>query len=94
MKNLTILYFTLFLSFGNILLSSLHDIEHQHHCDKYQVEVECNECVLFKNLDNYTTNKFVLEFSLSFFTKFRIERQSLISIETNLPLKSRAPPLS
>ena len=52
MKNLTILYFTLFLSFGNIVLSSLHDIEHQHHCDKHQVEVKCNECVLFKNLDN------------------------------------------
>ena len=94
MKILTILYFTLFLSFGNIVLSSLHDIEHQHHCDKHQVEVKCNECILFKNLDNYTTNKFVLEFSPSFFTKFHIERQSLISIETNLSLKSRAPPLS
>ena len=94
MKNLTILYFTLFLSFGNILLSSLHEIEHQHHCSKQQIEAQCNECVLFKNLDNHTTNKFVLEFSPSFFTKFHIERQSLISIETNLSLKSRAPPLS
>ena len=94
MKNLTILYFALFLSFGNILLSSLHNIEHQHHCEKDKVEVKCNECVLFKNLDNYTTNKFVLEFSPSFFTKFHIERQRLISIETNLSLKSRAPPLS
>ena len=94
MKNLTILYFTLFLSLGNILLSSLHEIKHQHHCSKQQIEAECNECVLFKNLDNYTTNKFVLEFSPSFFTKFHIERQSLISIETNLSLKSRAPPLS
>ena len=59
-----------------------------------KVEVKCNECVLFKNLDSYTTNKFVLEFSPSFFTKFYFERQSLISIETKLSLKSRAPPLS
>lgn len=94
MKNLTILYFTLFLSFGNILLSSLHEIEHQHHCDKQQIEAQCNECVLFKNLDNYTTNKFVLEFSPSFFTKFHFESNSFFSIETNLSLKSRAPPLS
>tara|TARA_B100000073_G_scaffold344259_1_gene350692 strand:+ start:350 stop:634 length:285 start_codon:yes stop_codon:yes gene_type:complete len=94
MKNLTILYFTLFLSFGNILLSSLHEIEHQHHCSKQQIEAQCNECVLFKNLDNHTTNKFVLEFSPSFITKFHFGRDTFLSSETNLSLKSRAPPLS
>tara|TARA_B100000676_G_C17407820_1_gene498190 strand:- start:98 stop:382 length:285 start_codon:yes stop_codon:yes gene_type:complete len=94
MKNLTILYFALFLSFGNILLSSLHNIEHQHLCNKQQIEAQCNECVLFKNLDNYTTNKFDLEFSPSFITKFHFERDTFFSSETNLSLKSRAPPLS
>tara|TARA_B100002052_G_scaffold282295_1_gene292110 strand:- start:365 stop:649 length:285 start_codon:yes stop_codon:yes gene_type:complete len=94
MKNLIILYFTLFLSLGNILLSSLHEIEHQHHCIKQQNEAQCNECVLFKNLDNYTTDNFVLEFSPSFFTKFHFERDSFFSNETKLSLKSRAPPLS
>jgi len=94
MKNLTIIYFTLFLSLGNILLSSLHEIEHQHHCSKQQVEAECNECVLLKNVDSCNTNKFVLEFSPSFFTKFHFERDSFFSSETNLSLKSRAPPLS
>ena len=94
MKNLTILYFTLFLSLGNILLSSLHAIEHQHHCSKQQIEAQCNECVSFKNLDIYNANKFVLAFSPSFFTKFHIEGGSFFSSETKLSLKSRAPPLS
>ena len=94
MKNLIILYFTLFLSLGNILLSSLHEIEHQHHCSKEKIEAQCNECVSFKNLDSYNANKFVLEFSPSFFTKFHFERDSFFSSETKLSIKSRAPPLS
>ena len=56
MKILSILYFTLFLSFGNALLSSAHEIKHNHHCSDQHVEVECNECVMLRSLDTYAVD--------------------------------------
>ena len=92
MKNLTIIYFTLFLSFGNILLSSAHELNHRHHCINEHIEVDCSECVILNSLDSYTIIKFVNEFPLVIIIKFQLELVNYFSSEFNLKLKSRAPP--
>jgi len=92
MKILSILYFTLFLSFGNVLLSSAHEVKHNHHfCDQH-VEVECNECIILNSLDTYTIDKFIKEFSPTTSIKFQLETYDYFSNGINLNLKSRAPP--
>ena len=92
MKILSILYFTLFLSFGNALLSSAHEIKHKHHCCDQYVEVECNECIILNSLDTYTIDKFIKEFSPNTSIKFQLETYDYFSNGINLNLKSRAPP--
>tara|TARA_B100001287_G_C22645088_1_gene512248 strand:+ start:703 stop:987 length:285 start_codon:yes stop_codon:yes gene_type:complete len=92
MKILSILYFTLFLSFGNALLSSAHEIKHKHHCCDQHVEVECNECIILNSLDTYTIDKFIKEFSPTTSIKFQLETYDYFSNGINLNLKSRAPP--
>ena len=46
MRNLLIVYNIIFLSFGNVLFSSIHYLHDHHHSDEIHEDHECKECII------------------------------------------------
>ena len=93
MKNILFIYNVIFLLFGNVLFSSIHNA-HEHHGHYHEYEQhECSDCISFENSHGYVIISHDINFSdknyLLIFTNlnafsFKIYSQNL----------SRAPPIT
>jgi len=93
MKNLLIIFNTIFLLFGNVLFSNIHyfhDHDHSHHFE-YN---ECIDCITIDINNNYESDNNEVNFANSNSNEFLLK--PTITIELNLSKKylSRAPPIS
>jgi len=94
MKNLLIIYNIIFLSFGNVLFSSIHYLHDHHHSDEIHEEHECKECIIIENSNNYVSDFQQVNFSNNIFNEFIALYLSTNEFNIIKSCSSRAPPIS
>ena len=92
MKSLLIIYNVIFLFAGNVLLSNIHHYEHHH---SYQHKnVECQECIIIENSNNYVTDFQEVNFLNNNINLFACDFFSIIEFDVSRKYLARAPPIS
>jgi len=95
MKSLILVFNILFLSFGNILLSNIHHIDHHHDHEYSDYEAqECSECEIIKNNNNYVSTIFFDDVFVVNSIQLQIFQSSIADLTVSKRFNSRAPPAS
>jgi len=95
MKSLILVFNILFLSFGNILLSNIHHIDHHHDHEYSDYEAqECPECEIIKNNNNYVSTIFFDDVFVVNSIQLQIFQSSITDLTVSKRFNSRAPPTS
>ena len=95
MRKLVILYNAVFLLLGNVLISEIHHlISHDHHGNHEHAELDCYECVIIDN-----NNNFILDFNQTDLLENRVELHTeacfrIIEFDSADLYSPRAPPIS
>ena len=97
MKKSIIIFNIIFLTFGNVLLSGIHNHIH-HHDGHYHTEYEnekdeCFECINIDN-NNYVLDSDRINFSINDFDLFFTYNLKVCDFKIIEKYLSRAPPLS
>ena len=106
MKTIIIIYNVIFLSFGNVLFSNIHNMHHHGHMDHHGHEHhkhnhsedykrhECEECVIIKNTNSDSLVFQPLIFLNNNISLFINDFLTIISDKFKKSYSSRAPPKS
>ena len=92
MKNLLTIYNVVFLLLGNILLSNLHHLEHDHGHEPGHTK--CEDCIFFENNNNYILEDDKLDFLTDDFNLFICESIDVVEYFVYKTYLPRAPPIS
>ena len=92
MKNLLTIYNVVFLLLGNVLLSNLHHLEHDHEHESNHAK--CEDCIVFENNNNYLLEYDKLDFLTDDFNLFIYESINVVEYFVYKTYLSRAPPIS
>ena len=92
MKNLLTIYNVVFLLLGNVLLSNLHHLEHDHGHESNHTK--CEDCIVFENNNDYLLEYDKLDFLTNDFNLFIYESIDVVKCSPKKSYLSRAPPIS
>ena len=93
MKNLLVIFNTIFLLFGNVLFSNIHYFHDHDHSHSFEYN-ECIDCITFDSNNNYELDNNEINFSNCNSNEFLLKPTITIELSLSKKYLSRAPPIS